>query len=146
MQKKLENDLPASVMAMAKGFDLKIENGEICHSEDQGDPLFATLCVDRWLTARSGEIRMEVRIIQRDSRSESDDWYAGYGMASDPINEAQALQLVNHWGATSKQAASLAYQAQMRERESCDESGPRPPRPWEIDLPAASAAVKKPSP
>lgn len=123
--------LPDSVLRAA-GSRLHIEAGEILYSEDQGDPRFATLCVDRWLTARSGEIRMEVRIVQRESFT--DDWYPSEAgsIVSEPLTEAQALQLVNHWCESSQAAYRLAQRADKDEMERFEAFGPRPPRPWEV--------------
>lgn len=122
--------LPESVIAMAKRHHLHNEAGEILYSEDQGESQFATLCVDRWLTTRSGQIRLEVRVIQRETNS--DDFYSCVtSIQSQSMNEAQALQLVDHWGRLSKAAVSQ-YNTRS-ERERFDAFGPRPKQPWEVE-------------
>ena len=130
---EMETQLPQSVVDMAKRYRLQIEEGEILYSEDQGESQYATLCVNRWLTARSGEIRLEVRIIQRETYSD-DDWLpCGESIQSDPFSEAQALQLVNHWGRCSQAAVQLAQQNERQERDRFDAWGPRPQQPWEVE-------------
>jgi hypothetical protein len=125
-------ELPEGVIALAKRYRLHNEAGEILCSEDQGESEFATLCVDRWLTARSGQTRLEVRIIQRETTND-DFWPCGKSIQSEPLTEAQALQLVNHWGRTSQAAVQLSQQNERAERERFDAFGPRPKQPWEVE-------------
>lgn len=123
-------ELPPSVIAMAERYDLPNEAGEILYSEDQGESQYATLCVDRWLTARSGQVRLELRIIQRKTNSDEFET-CGESILSEPLSEAQALQLVNHWGRSSQAAVLLSQQNERDERERLDALGPRPKQPWE---------------
>lgn len=125
----LTHDLPPSILAMAKKFHFQIEDGEILYSEDQGDPQFATVCVDRWLTPKYGDIYMEVRIVQRASCH--DEWEGVESVKSLPLSEAQALQLINHWGITSQESTRLAHITAKQDHERSDAFGPRPPKPWE---------------
>lgn len=122
--------LPESVIAMAKRHHLHNEAGEILYSEDQGESQFATLCVDRWLTTRSGQMRMEVRVIQRETSS-NDFYPCVTSIQSQSMNEAQALQLVDHWGRLSQ--AAVSQRNTRSERERFDAFGPRPKQPWEVE-------------
>lgn len=140
----IPTELPESVIALAKRYGLHNEVGEILYSEDQGDPQYATLCIDRWLTARSGQIRLEVRIIQREKNSD-DFWPCGQNIQSEPITESDALQLVNHWGRTSQAAIQLSQQNERAERERLDAWGPRPKQPWEVE-PAQTTLHEQPEP
>lgn len=134
----MQNNLPLSVIEMATRLHLQIEDGYVMHSEDQGESLYATVCVDRWLSARSGDIRMEVRVLQRASCD--DDWQSqDVSLQSDPLTEAQALQLIDHWGRTAQEATRLAQLAERQERERLNAFGPRPKKPWEAELSAVTA-------
>lgn len=127
-----KTQLPASVVALATRYKLNNEAGEILYSEDQGESQFATLCVDRWLTARSGQVRLEVRVIQRETNSD-DFWPCGESIQSEPMSEAQALQLINHWGRISQAAVLVSQQNERTGRDRLDAFGPRSKQPWEVE-------------
>lgn len=121
----------AAVFERAARAGLHIEGDEILYSEDQGTPASqALVCVDRWLGVREGAIRLQVRVLARNSVE--DGWECvSEGQFSDPLTTDQASSLVEHWCDLQRDAAQRYYVRQVEEQERVDAFGPRltPDRP-----------------
>lgn len=130
--------LPKNLIQCAQRAGLHVEDGDVLFSEDQGRAQCATLSIDRWLVCRDGQIRMELRLLQRGAAGESYEGVSDAPLSSEPMDEAQALQVIEHWGAVSRGIVREFSIQDAQERERFNAFGPRPSRPWEVSSPSDS--------
>lgn len=113
----------ARVVALAKRRRMQIEGGEILHSEDQAGE-DALVSIDKWLFVRHGAIRMQVRVLARESTE--DEWdCVDEGRYSAALTVDQALQMVEHWYELDRQAVRRAQEWQEHSRHLIEAFGPR---------------------
>lgn len=107
---------------------LQIESGDILLSEDQGTPASTALtCVDRWLSYHDGAVRMQVRILARETVEREWDCICE-GPFSEPITAEQAEQMVGHWRDLQRDAARRYYAQQEQSRLQVEAFGASRPR------------------
>jgi hypothetical protein len=125
-------ELPQSLVnAVRNNRDIAVEGDAILFSVDQGYSPYATITINHWLAVRDGALVMEVHLSQR-SNAKVEDWAGGDEfVVSEPMTEAQALQVVDYWCRMASNAKRLALEQDRQERERFDAFGPCKLRPWE---------------
>lgn len=107
------------VLAAAAAVHLHIEGEEILHSDSQGIASEAMVSIDKWLSWRDNALRLQVRVIAKDSAG---NWEgisdSGF---SDPLTKAQAHQLVTHWAALERDARVREIQRRAFQAPLVDE-------------------------
>lgn len=119
-----------SLVEMASKAGLHIEGGDILFSEDQGTPASkALVCVDRWLSFRDDAIRMQVRVLARNSADSMFGWECiSEGDFSDPLTIEQASGLVSHWANLSRELVNRNVRHQSEENARVEVFGAMRPR------------------
>ena len=110
------------LVELARTLRLHVEGDEILYSEDQGSD--ALISVDHWLYWRNEAIRLELRLLARADTSSG--WETiGEGSESQPLTEAQAVQLIEHWAVLQREGEQRARLRAAAERERIRAFGPR---------------------
>jgi hypothetical protein len=115
-----------SLVELASKAGLRIVGLEILFSEWQGTPATDALVrVDRWLAFRDGAIRMQVRVLARESAN-ADFECISEGEYSDPLTAHQARSMVEHWTDLQHDASRRYHARAAAEQARFDAFGPRP--------------------
>lgn len=131
------DSLPQSLIdAALKCSDLVVESDHILFSVEQGYSPFATVAINHWIAVRNGFLVMEVNLTQR-MDAQSEDWMGSDKFAvSEPLTEAQALQVIDYWKSLASQADRLASAERVQAQARLDALGPEAsadPKPWEVE-------------
>lgn len=114
------------LLSLARRRGMTIEGRDILFSEVQGDNLEALVCLDRWLVWRDDSIRIQVRMIGRDSPS--DDWQTlceTETLSNYPVSVEQGRQLLEHWWMLDLESTRRSQVRDIAERERLEVFGPR---------------------